>query len=347
MNMTASRIIAVQGFGACTEALSVMVEGRKALCLVDPAVSGRLELPPRCHVMAMPKGEEGKNLSTAQAVWSRLIEEEMVRQDVLVTIGGGATSDIGGFAASTYKRGMRLIHIPTTILGAVDAAIGGKTAIDYGGLKNMIGTFYPPEAVIVSVDFFDTLPREEVLSGWGEILKYSLLSDSCTLSENDQKRMKEGQAPSGECVARCMSYKVEVTAEDPTDRGRRQVLNLGHTMGHALEALMIEEKTPVPHGIAVAAGIVMELYLSLMKVSFPQAKMMQVARSVKGCFPPLRFGCKQYDRIRALARQDKKNIGSETMCILLSDTGSPLLPQAVSGSEMDEAMDFYRDFMGV
>lgn len=292
--------------------------------------------------VVLPAGEEAKSLASLTLLWERLTEGAYSRADRMIAIGGGALLDVAGFAAATYRRGMRLVSLPTTLLAQVDAAIGGKTAIDFDGVKNGIGTFYPAEEVAVLPDFLSTLPEEELLSGRGEVLKYALLG-AIPLRE---------EMETVELIGRCIRYKEEVVGSDPLDRGgRRQLLNLGHTIGHALEAHSLSKGAHIPHGIAVAAGLVVEGYLSFARELLPQEQMLRIARLVLEQFPPVSVSCSDYDELIRLARQDKKQEAGETKggipVVLLAEIGRPTGLVEVSAEEVKEALDFYRDFMHI
>lgn len=263
----------------------------------------------------------------------------------MIAIGGGALLDVAGLSAATYKRGMGLVYVPTTLLADVDASIGGKTAIDFEGVKNGVGTFYIPEEVLIAPAFLSTLPELELLSGWGEILKYSMLAG---FSVDEDVWGTAEVAPS--LIRRCIDYKIEAVASDPLDKGgRRQFLNLGHTLGHAFEALHLSKDEPVPHGIAVAAGLVMEGYLSLRRDRLPQEELMQLARVVRDHFPPVSILCTDYEQIHAFARQDKKLRSAEEgiPVVMLDGIGKPAPAELFTPKELDEAIDFYRDFMQI
>lgn len=293
----------------------------------------------------LPAGEAGKTLESLQLLWEKLAEGHFTREDRLIAIGGGALLDVAGLTAATYKRGMRLISVPTTLLAEVDAAIGGKTAIDFAGVKNSIGTFYPAEEVIVCPSFLTTLPDQELLSGWGEVLKYALLG---AIPMGDLS-IGLRDVPSS-LIRRCIEYKCSIVASDPQDRGgQRQYLNLGHTIGHALEARALEDDRAVPHGIAVAAGLVIEGYLSHVRGYLGQDELMRIARIVRDHFPPLAIGCREYACLYDLCRQDKKAHSSAdgVPVVLLEAIGKPAPTLLFSQKDIEEGLDFYRDFMHI
>ncbi len=288
-----------------------------------------------------------KTLDSLAHVWTELSNNGASRSSLLINLGGGMVTDLGGFAASTFKRGIRYINIPTTLLAMVDAAIGGKTGINFNGLKNEIGVFNPASAVLLDTDFLQTLDRENLTSGYAEMLKHGLISNeshwvellSFNLQQPDFKLLKK-------LVAESVQVKEHIVSEDPYEHGIRKALNLGHTVGHAFESLSFELGNPVLHGYAVAWGIVCELYLSATKANFPQEKMRQTIQFIAenwGCFP---LHCKQYDRLYELMTHDKKNTSGIINFTLLSDVGQIVLNQTATKEEIKEMFDFYQECSG-
>ena len=220
------------------------------------------DILPGTERITIAAGDSNKTIAAASDVWEAMTRAGLSRHSLAVNIGGGMVTDLGGFAAATYKRGIRCVNVATTVLGAVDAAVGGKTGVNFAGLKNQIGVFSQPQAVIVCPAFFATLPPEEILSGYGEVLKHALLDGPDTLAEA-LRTDPVALAPQrlGAIVEKSMKVKIAVTAADPFEKGLRKALNLGHTAGHALEELALERRRPVPHGISVAHGLVTALVL--------------------------------------------------------------------------------------
>ncbi|MDN4754100.1 3-dehydroquinate synthase family protein [Porphyromonadaceae bacterium W3.11] len=292
-------------------------------------------------LLCVPQGDECKDIEVAQHLWSTLQDLQYDRHDCLVTLGGGAICDLGAFIASTYMRGMRLVHIPTTLLAMIDAAIGGKTAINFGGKKNQIGTFYEAEEQLICLDFLETLPPEEMRSGWGELLKYGLLQGPPLLSE-----ITDNEVLPVEVISKCIEYKLNIVAEDPYDHGVRRYLNLGHTAGHAFEAMSFGEEKRLLHGEGVAAGIVIALYMSYKRLDLEEKTLTSVARYIKGIFPKVSLSCRKYDQLWQLAKGDKKISGKDGLTmVLLTAVGEPTVVEGISREEWDEALDFYQDFM--
>lgn len=294
-------------------------------------------------------GDMNKNLATLESVWTRLTQTGATRRSVMVNIGGGMVTDLGGFAAATFKRGMRCINVPTTLLGAVDAALGGKTGINFGGLKNEIGAFAPPCAVVVSTPLFATLAPVEVLSGYAELLKHSLLDGRRSVAEAldfdprnpDWDRLRP-------MLRESMEVKQRIVAEDPFEHGLRKALNLGHTAGHAYESLAMEKGRPVPHGMAVAWGLVTALVLSRMKLGFDSALTACVAEFVADNYPRPDFSCDDYPRLLELMHHDKKNPTPDRISLtLLREAGDAAIDSAATDSEIEAAIDITRDLLKI
>ena len=291
-------------------------------------------------------GDINKTVETAATVWKQLETAAATRRTVVINIGGGVVTDLGGFAASVFKRGLRFINMPTTLLGAVDAAIGGKTGVNFGGLKNEIGVFNEACAVIVSTLFFDTLLPTELKSGYAEMLKHGLLSDRKYFTDLLGYDITSGDRDTllG-LLKRSVTIKRDIVAADPHEQGLRRALNLGHTVGHAFESMAMKRSEPVPHGYAVAWGLVVELVLSNMIYKFPSDILYAVARFVKEHYGTFHIGCNDYDNLVALMQHDKKSRSGEINCSLLSDIGKTELGTVVSADDAKAALDIYRDLM--
>lgn len=288
-----------------------------------------------------------KTLESLAHVWSELSNNGASRSSLLINLGGGMVTDLGGFAASTFKRGIRYINIPTTLLSMVDAAIGGKTGINFNGLKNEVGVFNPASAVLLDTDFLQTLDHENLTSGYAEMLKHGLISKESHWAELLLFNLQQPNfTVLKKLVAESVQVKEQIVAEDPYEHGIRKALNLGHTVGHAFESLSFELGAPVLHGYAVAWGIVCELYLSAIKTNFPQEKMRQTIQFIAenwGCFP---LHCKQYDRLYELMTHDKKNTSGIINFTLLSNIGEIELNQTATKEEINQMFDFYQECSG-
>ena len=283
-----------------------------------------------------------KTLDTLSHVWSELQRMGATRHSLMVNLGGGMVTDLGGFAASTFKRGIHYINIPTTLLSMVDASAGGKTGINFGGLKNEIGVFNNADSVILDTTFLRTLDQENILSGYAEMLKHGLISDEAMWEKLVTLNVEQLTLNVG-MVADSVAVKQRIVTEDPTEHGIRKALNLGHTAGHAFESLALERK-PILHGFAVAYGLVVELYLSCVKTGFPQDKMRQTVNFIKENYGRMDITCDDYPRILELMHHDKKNVGSNINFTLLGNIGDIRINQTVSEDEIKEALDFYREY---
>ncbi len=289
-----------------------------------------------------------KNLETLAAVWQALGEQGATRHSLLINLGGGMVTDLGGFAASTFKRGMAYINIPTTLLAMVDASVGGKTGINFNGLKNEIGVFAPAASVLLETEFLRSLDARNFFSGYAEMLKHGLISTPDHLAEIlsfDTENIDYALLKA--MVGRSVHVKEDIVEQDPKELGIRKALNLGHTVGHAFESLALAENRPVLHGYAVAWGIVCELYLSHIKTGFPKEKMRRTIRFVKENYGAFAFDCKQYDRLYELMRHDKKNTAGIINFTLLKEVGDICLNQTADKETIFEVFDFYRECMGL
>ena len=311
-----------------------------------PVVSGFGCLQGAGHIV-IGAGDEHKTLASLSHVWQELQRAGATRHSLLVSLGGGMVTDLGGFAASTFKRGMHLVNIPTTLLAMVDASVGGKTGINFGGLKNEVGVFRNASAVILDTTFLRTLDHENILSGYAEMLKHGLIAPQAAekpmLAELLAFDVDEPDLTAlGRMVAESVAVKQRVVLADPTEQGLRKALNLGHTVGHALESLALQRQ-PVLHGYAVAWGLVCELYLSVVRCGFPVERMRQVVRFVLEHYGRMAITCDDYDTLLELMTHDKKNTAGQINFTLLSDVGQVALNQTASREEIVEALDFYRE----
>jgi len=297
------------------------------------------------QTIVIPPGDQHKTLDSLCHVWEQLQQHGATRHSLLINLGGGMITDLGGFAAGTFKRGIHCINIPTTLLAMVDASVGGKTGINFGGLKNEIGVFRNASAVIVDTLFLQSLDMENLLSGYAEMLKHGLISTPAMLGELLQYDFNGNIDYSllARLLEDSVAVKQRIVLEDPTEQGLRKALNLGHTMGHAFESLALRRQKPVLHGYAVAWGLVGELYLSTVKTGFPSATMRQVVSFIVNHYGKMDISCDDYDELIELMTHDKKNIGGEINFSLLSGVGELMLNQTATKKEIEEALDFYRD----
>ena len=299
-------------------------------------------------ITVIPAGEANKNLREVERVLRMLSEHGATRRSILICVGGGMVTDLGGFAAAIFKRGIRHINVSTTLLGAVDAAVGGKTGVDFSGLKNEIGAFHLPVAVLADAGSFATLPPAEILSGFGEVVKTAMIASG------DMTRSILGAAPleadrdTLDRICRfCRDEKMRIVEADPTEKGLRKVLNLGHTAGHAMESMMLERGCGVPHGTAVAHGLLVGLILSHMECGLNAAWVSRYAAWLRGNYPLMPFTCADYERLWELARHDKKNVGADGLdFVLLSAPGEPHIDINTGRRKFESALDIYQELQG-
>lgn len=294
------------------------------------------------HQIMIEADDTHKTIEALASVWMELSKHEASRKSLLINLGGGMVTDLGGFAASTFKRGIQFINIPTTVLGAVDAAVGGKTGINFNGLKNEIGVFSPAVAVILYSEFFKTLDATNILSGYAEMLKHGIISND----EDYQKLLNFNLVNIDfdhltQLVGESVAVKERIVLEDPYEHGIRKALNLGHTVGHAFESLSFEENRSVPHGYAVAWGLVCELFLSTLIVNFPKKKLDQTVEFVNHHYGKFAFTPQDYERLCALMMHDKKNESGIINFTMMGEIGDIRINQQASTEQIYSAFDFY------
>jgi 3-dehydroquinate synthase len=321
----------------------LMDEHTRACCaqhvLPLPCMQGAIEI-------CIQPDDTHKTVESLCHVWEELSNRGASRHSLLVNVGGGMVTDLGGFAASTFKRGIPYINVPTTLLSMVDAAVGGKTGINFNGLKNEVGVFCPATSVVVDTVFTQTLDHENRLSGYAEMLKHGLISTEQHWSELvnfdfETTDLKQLQA----LVAESIQVKKRVVEEDPYEKGIRKALNLGHTVGHAFESYAMETSRPILHGYAVAYGLVCELYYSHLRCGFPSDKMHQTVRFIKENYGMMSITCDDYPRLYDLMTHDKKNENGIINFTLLGGIGDIRINQQATRQEIYDMLDFYRETM--
>lgn len=293
--------------------------------------------------IVIPAGDDNKTLETVSKVWTELQQRKASRHSLLINLGGGMVTDLGGFAASTFKRGIDFVNIPTTLLAMVDAAVGGKTGINFNDFKNEIGVFRDAREVIIDTSFLRSLDSQNLRSGYAEMLKHSLLKDTAMWASHVAFDLYEPNfVQLQEMVRQSIEVKRAIVAEDPTEKGIRKALNLGHTFGHALESLaMLQQRTGL-HGYFVAWGLICELFLSCSQ-GFPTDKMRQTVRYIRENYGYFPFSCNDYEHLYQLMLHDKKNVGNVINFTLLRDAGDILIDQHVTKEEVFETFDFLRE----
>lgn len=315
-------------------------ENTLRLCLSDllghvPALSAA----PTVEVRA---GERSKDMDVCRALWTHLAEEGADRGAWLICLGGGVVTDLGGFVAGTYMRGIPCVHVPTTLMGMVDAAIGGKTGIDLAGVKNLVGLFAPPVATFVHAPFLRTLGKRELLNGVAEMIKHGLIRDAAHWNAVRRAPLHDLSALAP-LIARSAAIKAEVVTEDPRESGPRKQLNFGHTIGHALESFTLEgAQRSLLHGEAVAIGMICEAWLSWRLGHLDREKMDAIQEHLLGLYPPFLMNPTDHHRVIELMRSDKKNRGGMFRFTLLADIGRAIIDVPVTAAQAADALDHYR-----
>jgi len=291
-----------------------------------------------------------KNIGQVTTIWEILSANGASRHSLLINLGGGMITDLGGFAGATFKRGMHNLNIPTTLMASVDAAVGGKTGINFNGLKNEIGSFYHPDCVMIDCTFLKTSDLPNRLSGYAEMIKHGLISNEQVLHDvlafditSDPTDVENLNA----LVKISVAIKERFVAEDPKEMGIRKALNFGHTIGHAFESLSFMMNAPILHGHAVAAGIVCEMYLSHKCCGMPAETLRSVTNFINDGYPPFVYSCKDYDKLYELMTHDKKNEDGHIMFTLLGDIGDIRINQETGKDLILESLDFYRENRGM
>ena len=287
--------------------------------------------------IVIPAGESNKNIDTVQYIWSQLIDNHADRDSLLINVGGGMVTDIGGFAASCYQRGIAFINVPTTLLGMIDAAVGGKNGIDFKGLKNQIGVFAQPEAVLVLFDFLDTLPKRELLSGLAEIIKYGFISDPMFF---------EAALPvEHEYIVKAIKLKDEITTGDSNEHGLRKILNFGHTIGHALETYLMNTPKAIKHGEGVALGMISALYISEKYCNLDHKWILYYKKLYAKIFNRISLRDLSVEDLLDIMRHDKKNQGGDIRFVLVSEPGKPVYDVAVNENDIIDSVIYLTDYL--
>lgn len=307
-----------------------------------PILLGNLETEIPFEIIEIESGEEAKAISTATQLWEILSEFEADRKALLINLGGGVITDLGGFAASTYKRGIKFLNIPTTLLAMCDAALGGKTGIDHQYLKNIIGTFAHAEGVMVYPDFLKTLAFTELRSGFAEMLKHGLIAD-----ESHWKDLIKIEQLSAQSVAplieRSMKIKQNVVEQDFKEQNLRKTLNFGHTIGHAVESLFLKTGNLLPHGEAVALGMIMETQLSLLENLISEEAAAHIIENITKFFPYVSIEGFRNEEIMNLMLNDKKNENGKINFSLLEGIGQCNFDYKLSPDNIEKVLNFYRN----
>lgn len=307
------------------------------LPMLQEALSGTVDY----DIIEIDPGEENKNIDFCIGVWKTMLDFGADRNAVMINLGGGVVTDLGGFAASTYKRGIDFIHIPTTLLSQVDASVGGKTGIDLDNVKNIIGTFAQPQAVFVSTSFLGSLDDRQILSGFAEIVKHGLIRDSELYAHCKSSKIDDAIAP--EMIHRSVGIKNEIILQDPQEKGLRKILNFGHTIGHAVEGYSLcHDEQPLLHGEAVAIGMICEAYLSSKCAGLSENELQDIVSYLQRVYPRHTIPVVDEDLIR-LMQNDKKNAAGRIGFALLEGIGACTYNHFLDEGLIRESLNFYRN----
>ncbi len=322
--------------GRSFPAVFVLVDNNtKEHCL--PLV-GR-SLPQAYHLIEIPAGEVHKNLATCQLIWQALTNHQADRHALLINLGGGVICDMGGFCARTYKRGIQFWNIPTTLLSQVDASVGGKLGIDFGDYKNHLGLFSDPDAVIIDSAFLATLPADELLSGYAEMVKHALIAnhDMFARLQREHFPLLNWQKWVPESVA----IKKGIVDRDPTEKGLRKILNYGHTLGHAVESYFLGQDKPLKHGEAIVIGMIAENHIASAKGMLPENECQAINQYLLATFGQQKIPENALETIVSLALQDKKNQNGKIKAVLLSRIGQAEYDIEISAREITGSLAYY------
>lgn len=307
-----------------------------------PQLLHEVEMLEGAQVIQVPVGEEAKSFDVAQHVWTTLTEDNADRKTLIVNLGGGVVTDLGGFVASAYKRGVRFIQIPTSLLAQVDASVGSKVGINFGGYKNQIGAFADPMMVIICPLFLETLDNRQLLSGFAEILKHALIYDKEYWAYLKEQEKMDWQA----IIQKSVKIKSDVVLEDPKEQGLRKILNFGHTFAHAFEAYAAEQGLDILHGEAVAFGMIAEAYLSKHYLGLKEEELNEITESITSIYPLGDFKTIFDPKCLRYCAQDKKNEDNKILLSLLPELGSCLPNVEVEMDELKNALDYLNAQIG-
>jgi 3-dehydroquinate synthase len=312
----------------------VVLTDRNTRLLCYPIVSSFL---PAHEIIEIEAGETFKNIDTCQVIWQKMTDLRLDRHALMVVLGGGVLGDMGGFCAATYKRGIDFVLLPTTLLAQVDASVGGKLAIDFNGIKNHIGVFRLPMATLICPAFLKTLPFRELRSGYAEVIKHCLISDRLMWDEvrKDQVADQDWDA----VIRHSVAFKSKVVTEDPTEKGRRKILNFGHTVGHALETYFLETDERLYHGEAIAAGMQAESFLAMKKGLISPDERQQIVDYLTSIYGE--FYVPKDPEIIEIMRQDKKNKANKILMALPQGIGNATWDVEVNEEQVIEALSFF------
>jgi len=304
-----------------------------------------IKLLQNVEIIEIESGEESKTLDICYQIWKTLADYKADRNSLLINLGGGVITDMGGFVASTYKRGINFINIPTTLLSQIDASVGGKVGVDFDKIKNMIGLFNEPIGVFVYPNFLKTLDKRQMLSGYAEALKHGLIID-----ESYWEELKNGLLSNSSdwinLITTSVSIKNSIVLKDPREKKERKLLNFGHTIGHAVESYsLLNDQLPLLHGESIAIGMVCEAYLSHLILGLDEKKMKDISNTILNFYSPYQLDVDQYHQFIELMKHDKKNESDEVNFTLLKDVGSAEVNHVVDSDKILESLNYYNSLI--
>jgi len=320
-----------------TENIFILVDENTAALL--PNLIKTISKLQNATIIEIPSGEANKTIETCIDIWKTLSDNQVNKKGLLINLGGGVITDLGGFVASTFKRGINFLNIPTTLLAMTDAAIGGKTGVDLDNFKNQIGIINSPVGIYYDSNFLSTLPKNELISGFAEVLKHGLVNSNsywskCTNISFENLNWEE-------VILGSVEIKYGIVKRDPYEKGERKLLNFGHTIGHAIETFMMNQSTPILHGEAVAIGIICESYISTKIAKLSKAELEEITTHISKLFPKIELKKSTFSNLIELMKNDKKNISNEINFSLLDSIGSGIFNQSCSEEMIIESLSYY------
>ena len=313
----------------------------KELCLpiVQDFIDGN-----NIYTIEIPANEANKNINSVSIIWEALSKNGADRKSLLINIGGGMLTDLAGFAATTFKRGIDFVNIPTTLLSQVDASVGGKTGMNFNGLKNEIGTFKEPNAVLINTNFLKTIDRENFISGYAEMIKHGLIK-----SENHYEELKDFDLNTidykvlQDIIKHSVSVKEYFVSNDPFEKNIRKALNFGHTAGHAFESFAMYQNRPILHGYGVAYGMLVELFLSSKVCEFSSSLLKEISDWLISLYGKFEIETSDYEALYKYMTHDKKNEDGRINFTLISEVGKFKINQNCNRELIFEALDYYKN----
>lgn len=298
------------------------------------------------EIIEINSGEENKTLDICYQIWRTLADYKADRNSLLVNLGGGVITDMGGFIASTYKRGIDFINVPTTLLSQIDASVGGKVGVDFEELKNMVGVFNEPQGVFINPNFLKTLDKKQMLSGYAEALKHALITDAAYWGE-----LKNGMLSDSNnwevLITKSVNIKNEIVLADPTEKNKRKLLNFGHTIGHAIESYSLKnDGLPLLHGEAIAIGMICESYISYKNSGLSVDELEEIGATILDFYSAFPIVNSNYDELLDLMKNDKKNENAEINFSLLTKIGGASINQKADIKTIIASLDYYKSLIG-